>query len=133
MVDEVRDRYGPPPTAVLNLADFARIRVLADSLGVETIDRADPTRGVQVPADRTKVDPMHVIALVQERGDLQLVAARTPSSSIFVTGSRSGSREPESQQQPSAGSRLRLTETSRSRPRSSESRPGGPRGPRPER
>ena len=29
IVDEVRDRYGPPP-AVLNLADFARIRVLAD-------------------------------------------------------------------------------------------------------
>ena len=29
----------PPPTAVLNLADYARIRVLADRLGVETIDR----------------------------------------------------------------------------------------------
>ena len=39
LVDEVRDRYGPPPTAVLNLADFARIRVLADGLGLETIDR----------------------------------------------------------------------------------------------
>src|SRR5688572_33415295 len=39
IVDEVRDRYGPTPTAVLNLADFGRIRVLADSLGIETIDR----------------------------------------------------------------------------------------------
>ena len=41
-VDEVRDRYGPPPTAVLNLADFARIRVLADNLGIETVDRDGP-------------------------------------------------------------------------------------------
>ena len=51
LVDEVRDRYGPPPTTVLNLADFARIRVLADALGVETIDRADSTHRDQVPPE----------------------------------------------------------------------------------
>ena len=33
IVDEVRDRYGTPPTALLNLADYARIRVLADTIG----------------------------------------------------------------------------------------------------
>ena len=26
-LDEVRDRYGPPPDSVLNLADYGRIRV----------------------------------------------------------------------------------------------------------
>jgi transcription-repair coupling factor (superfamily II helicase) len=72
IVDEVRDRYGPSPTAVLNLADFARIRVLADALGVETIDRADSTVVIKF-RQKTKVDLMRVIALVQERGDLQLV------------------------------------------------------------
>jgi len=72
IVDEVRDRYGPPPTAVLNLADFARIRVLADGLGVETIDRADATVVIKF-RQKTKVDLKQVIALVQERGDLQLV------------------------------------------------------------
>jgi transcription-repair coupling factor (superfamily II helicase) len=72
LVDEVRDRYGPPPTAVLNLADFARIRVLADALGVETIDRADSTVVIKF-RQKTKVDLASVIALVQERGDLQLV------------------------------------------------------------
>ncbi len=56
LVDEVRDRYGPPPTAVLNLADFGRIRVLADSLGIETIDR-DSSAVVFKFRDRTKVDP----------------------------------------------------------------------------
>jgi transcription-repair coupling factor (superfamily II helicase) len=72
IVDEVRDRYGPPPTAVLNLADFARIRVMADDLGVETIDRADSTVVIKF-RQKTKVDLTTVMALVQERGDLQLV------------------------------------------------------------
>ena len=72
IVDEVRDRYGPTPTAVLNLADFARIRVLADGLGVETIDRADSTVVMKF-RQKAKVDLTQVIALVQERGDLQLV------------------------------------------------------------
>jgi len=76
LVDEVRDRYGPTPTAVLNLADFGRIRVLADSLGIETIDR-DSSAVVFKFRDRTKVDPMHIIALVQERGDLQLFPPST--------------------------------------------------------
>ena len=72
LVDEVRDRYGPPPTAVLNLADFARIRVLADGLGVETIDRADSSIVIKF-RQKAKVDPMHIIRLIQERGDLQML------------------------------------------------------------
>src|SRR6185436_6351836 len=77
LVDEVRDRYGPAPTSVLNLADFARIRVLADTLGVETIDRADSAVVIKF-RQKTKVDLTNVIALVQERGDLQLL----PPSSL---------------------------------------------------
>ena len=57
IVDEVRDRYGPPPTAVLNLADFGRIRVLADALGVETIDRDGSTIVIKF-RQKAKVDPM---------------------------------------------------------------------------
>ena len=72
IVDEVRDRYGPTPTAVLNLADFARIRVLADGLGVETIDRADANVVLKF-RQKSRVDLTQVIALVQRRGDLQLV------------------------------------------------------------
>ena len=77
LVDEVRDRYGPPPTTVLNLADFARIRVLADALGVETIDRADSAIVIKF-RQKTKVDLVNVMALVQERGDLLLL----PPSSL---------------------------------------------------
>ena len=38
-LEEARDRYGTPPASVLNLAEYGRIRVMADRLGVETIDR----------------------------------------------------------------------------------------------
>jgi transcription-repair coupling factor (superfamily II helicase) len=77
LVDEVRDRYGPPPTTVLNLADFARIRVLADALGVETIDRTDSAIVIKF-RQKTKVDLVNLMALVQERGDLLLL----PPSSL---------------------------------------------------
>jgi transcription-repair coupling factor (superfamily II helicase) len=76
IVDEVRDRYGPTPTPVLNLADFARIRVLADGLGVETIDRDGPMVAIKF-RQKTKADPMRIIGLIQERDDLQLVPPST--------------------------------------------------------
>jgi transcription-repair coupling factor (superfamily II helicase) len=39
VLEEAIDRYGPLPDSVLNLADYGRIRVMADRLGVEAIDR----------------------------------------------------------------------------------------------
>src|ERR1051326_3838811 len=39
VLDEAMDRYGPLPDSVLNLADYGRIRVMADQLGVESVDR----------------------------------------------------------------------------------------------
>ena len=39
LMDEVRDRYGNPPDSVLNLAEYAAIRLMADRIGVESIDR----------------------------------------------------------------------------------------------
>ena len=39
LMDEVRDRYGPPPESVLNLAEYAAIRLLADRMGLESLDR----------------------------------------------------------------------------------------------
>src|ERR1041385_2659045 len=39
VLEEAVDRYGPLPDSVLNLADYGRIRVLADKLGVESVDR----------------------------------------------------------------------------------------------
>ena len=50
VLEEAADRYGPLPDSVLNLADYGRIRVMADRLGVETIDREGPYRRLKVQA-----------------------------------------------------------------------------------
>jgi len=39
LVLEVRDLDGPPPESVLNLAEYASIRLLADRIGLESVDR----------------------------------------------------------------------------------------------
>jgi transcription-repair coupling factor (superfamily II helicase) len=76
IMDEMRDRYGPPPVPVLNLADYGRIRVMADQLGVETVEREGSTVVIRF-RQKAKVDPVHVISMVRERGDLQLLPPST--------------------------------------------------------
>ncbi|MDP1571864.1 MAG: transcription-repair coupling factor, partial [Vicinamibacterales bacterium] len=76
VVEEVRDRYGPPPVALLNLADYGRIRILADELRVESIDR-DGSLVVFKFRERANVDPAQIIRLVRERQDLQLLPPST--------------------------------------------------------
>src|SRR5688500_7377394 len=39
LMDEVRDRYGAPPTSVLNLAEYGRLRVRAERIGIESVER----------------------------------------------------------------------------------------------
>ena len=93
IVDEVRDRYGPPPTAVLNLADFARIRVLADNLGIETVDRDGPLVVFKF-RDKAKVEPMRLIGMVQERADLTLLPPSTVKLDLRAAQPGAGVREP---------------------------------------
>jgi transcription-repair coupling factor (superfamily II helicase) len=76
IMEEMRDRYGPPPVPVLNLADYGRIRVLADELGIDTVDREGSIVALKF-RDKAKVDPIRVINLVRERGDLQLFPPST--------------------------------------------------------
>jgi transcription-repair coupling factor (superfamily II helicase) len=76
IMEEMRDRYGPAPVPVLNLADYGRIRVLADALGIETIDR-EGTVVVLRFREKAKVDPVRVINLVRDRGDLKLIPPST--------------------------------------------------------
>ena len=39
LLDELADRYGPVPQKVLRLVEFGRIRLMADRLGIESIER----------------------------------------------------------------------------------------------
>ena len=72
VLEEAADRYGPLPDSVLNLADYGRIRVMADRLGVETIDREGRTVVLKF-RPQAKVDPVRLVALVRQRPDLTLV------------------------------------------------------------
>ena len=72
VLDEAVDRYGPLPDSVLNLADYGRIRVMADRLGVESVDREGRTVVIKF-RPQAKVDPVRLVALVRQRGDLTLV------------------------------------------------------------
>jgi transcription-repair coupling factor (superfamily II helicase) len=84
VLDEARDRYGPPPVALLNLADHARVRVLADRLGVESIDREASLVVLRFRA-KTTVDPIFLINLVKARGDLRLAPPNAVKLDLTAT------------------------------------------------
>ncbi|MBI3262968.1 MAG: transcription-repair coupling factor [Acidobacteria bacterium] len=80
LLEEARDRYGPTPDSVLNLADYGRIRVLADRLGLEAVDRQGSAvvfrfREERGESSRTRaaLDPMRLVRLVNARPDLSLI------------------------------------------------------------
>ena len=64
-LEEVRDRYGAPPASVLNLAEYGRIRILADRLGVDTIDREGRLVVIKF-RPQAKVDPLRLVKIVHE-------------------------------------------------------------------
>ena len=79
---EVRDRYGPPPESVTNLAAYASIRILADKLRVEGIDREGSA--IVFRFRPGGVDPARVISLVNRRPDVTLV----PPASLRLTATQ---------------------------------------------
>ena len=80
ILDEAVDRYGPLPDSVLNLADYGRIRVMADRLGVDSIER-DGRMVVLKFGAQAKVDPVRLVALVRQRPDLSIL----PPSALRLT------------------------------------------------
>jgi transcription-repair coupling factor (superfamily II helicase) len=70
-IEEVRDRYGPPPASIGNLAEYALIRLLADRVGIESIDREGQTVVLKFRPE-AKVDPTWLFRVVQGRKDVQL-------------------------------------------------------------
>jgi transcription-repair coupling factor (superfamily II helicase) len=72
IIGELQDRYGTPPQSVQNLAEFARIRLLADQIGMESLDREGNIVVMRFRQD-ARVDPAALARLLQGRGDLSLV------------------------------------------------------------
>jgi transcription-repair coupling factor (superfamily II helicase) len=72
VLEEAADRYGPLPDSVLNLADYGRIRVMADRLGIDTVDREGRIVVLKF-RPQARLDPVRLVALVRQRPELTLV------------------------------------------------------------
>jgi hypothetical protein len=71
-LEELGDRYGVPPRSVENLAQYAGIRLLADQIGVESLDREGTVVVLKFRQD-ARIDPQALAALVARRADLTLL------------------------------------------------------------
>jgi len=61
---------------VLNLAEYAAIRLLADRIGLESVDREGQSVVLKFRPD-AKMDPAWLFRVVQQRGDATLVPPAT--------------------------------------------------------
>ena len=90
VLDEIADRYGPLRDSVLNLAAYGRIRVMADKLGVESLDRQGNAVVMKFRDGAQKAshppDPTKVLAVLRRRPDVTLA----PPSSLRLNLAPSG-------------------------------------------
>jgi transcription-repair coupling factor (superfamily II helicase) len=127
VLDESIDRYGPLPESVLNLADYGRIRVMADRLGIETIDREGRIVVLKF-RPQAKVDPVRLVALVRQRPELTLVPPA--ALKLNMDGQADGGRGPKTDGIRDPGPRMLDDSGSGSRkaPGSANRQPGTPEG-----
>jgi transcription-repair coupling factor (superfamily II helicase) len=93
ILEGAHDRYGALPESVLNLADYGRIRVMADRLGIDTIDREGRIVVLKF-GPRARIDPVRLVAFLRQRPELTLV----PPSGLKLSldsAQGSGLRAPE--------------------------------------
>ena len=79
VLSELRDRYGPWPEAVEHLEQYGRIRIMADRLGVESIDRDGQAVAIKFRPDtqgkRLNVD--RLLKVIGGRADTTLIPPAT--------------------------------------------------------
>jgi transcription-repair coupling factor (superfamily II helicase) len=94
VLDEIADRYGPLRDSVLNLAAYGRIRVMADKLGIESIDRQGSAVVMKFRDGAQKAshvpDPMRVLNIIRRRPEVTLVP---PSSLRLSLGADTAGRK----------------------------------------
>jgi transcription-repair coupling factor (superfamily II helicase) len=71
---ELEDRYGRRPQSVEHLFFYARLRALASSLGVLSIDREGAQLAIKL-SERARVDADKLINLVSSRNDVSFSPA----------------------------------------------------------
>ena len=76
---ELRDRYGPVPETVEHLEQYGRIRIMADRLGIESIDREAQTVVIKFRPDSQggRLNVERLLRVVSGRGDTTLMPPAT--------------------------------------------------------
>ena len=86
VIGELNDRYGPAPEAVSALVTFAMLKTVAESMGIEAVDRRGGAINIKFH-QQSKVDPARLMDLVRRTAGAQFTPAgvlRAP-----LTGSES--------------------------------------------
>jgi transcription-repair coupling factor (superfamily II helicase) len=119
-LQEVRDRYGPLPPSLLVLAGYARLRILADLLRVESLDREGQIVVFKFRPD-APIDPARLMGLLARRPDVQLVPPGLLKLDVRPTAATARPRPaPPTSRSP----RQTVTTTDRSRGRQEPDRSG---------
>ena len=79
ILTELRDRYGPWPETVEHLEQYGRIRIMADRLGVESIDRESQNVIIKFRPDTQgkRLNVERLLKVIGTRGDTTLIPAAT--------------------------------------------------------
>jgi transcription-repair coupling factor (superfamily II helicase) len=83
IVTDLRDRYGPPPASVHHLEEYGRIRIVADRLGLEAIDREGQVVLFRFRSEApgggrvARLDATHLVRVVSARSDVSLAPPAT--------------------------------------------------------
>jgi transcription-repair coupling factor (superfamily II helicase) len=91
LLQDLSDRFGPPPQAILNLLDYSVMKSLAETLGVASIER----RGTQVAVkfhEETPVPPERLVKVVRSMKGLRL----DPAGVLWIEIERGAGRVAES-------------------------------------
>jgi transcription-repair coupling factor (superfamily II helicase) len=90
VLDEVRDRFGPLPPSMLVLADYAQIRLMAERLRIDSIDREGAAVVFKLRED-APLDPVRLMKFLQGRPDVRLVPPATLTLDLRASGAGASS------------------------------------------
>jgi transcription-repair coupling factor (superfamily II helicase) len=92
ILSELRDRYGPLPENVEHLEQYGRIRILADRLGVETVDREGQSVVIKFRPDAKgqRLNLERLIRVIGARGDATLVPPSTMKLDLRAPAVKAG-------------------------------------------
>ena len=74
ILEELADRYGPPPEEVRTLVRFSLLKSMAELAGVESIDRRQGVANIKFH-QQSKIDPFKLMALVRVTAGAQFTPA----------------------------------------------------------